>query len=241
MEHINYQGVNLAELLPRIPDSIKDGLPFGLVKLDLQGTVLEYNMAEGDLTGVSPAWAIGKNFFDEVAVCTKTASFYGRFLEGVKKGFLNTVFDYVFDHRDEAMRVKVHMVTIPDHLGRKNVMILVKRMDQPVVIDAFMQENIRTALPAQDFASTQAGELLELPAYAPAASPPTTATTASASPSLADIVAAVMAAMNQATPAAPVAAPAIAAPAPAPARAAPPPTAPPASSGGSRHQDIIQF
>ena len=83
MEHISFEGVNLAELLPRIPDSIKDGLPFGLVKLDLTGIVLEYNMAEGDLTGVSPSWAIGKNFFDEVALCTKTAAFYGRFVEGV--------------------------------------------------------------------------------------------------------------------------------------------------------------
>ncbi len=234
MEHINFQGVNLAELLPRIPDSIKDGLPFGLVKLDLKGTVLEYNMAEGDLTGVSPAWAIGKNFFDEVAVCTKTAAFYGRFLEGVKKGFLNTVFDYVFDHRDdEAMRVKVHMVTIPDHLGRKSVMILVKRVDQPVVMDAFAQASVQATLPVQDFPSTQSAELVDLPDYPRAAVP--AAAPAASSPSLADIVAAVMAAMNQATPAAPVAAPA---PAAAAAKAPPPP---PASSGGSRHEDIIKF
>jgi photoactive yellow protein len=127
MEHISFEGVNLAELLPRIPDSVKDALPFGLVKLDLTGKILEYNMAEGDLTGVSPQWALGKNFFDEVALCTKTAAFYGRFVEGVKKGFVNAVFDYTFDHRDEATKVKVHMVTVPDHLGRKNVMILVRR------------------------------------------------------------------------------------------------------------------
>ncbi len=55
MEHISFEGVNLAELLPRIPDSIKDGLPFGVVKLDLTGIVLEYSMAEGNLTGVSPS------------------------------------------------------------------------------------------------------------------------------------------------------------------------------------------
>ena len=63
MENINFEGVNLAELLPRIPDSVKNGLPFGIVKLDLVGTILEYNMAEGELTGVDPKWAIGKNFF----------------------------------------------------------------------------------------------------------------------------------------------------------------------------------
>ncbi len=243
MEHISFQGVNLAELLPRIPDSIRDDLPFGLVKLDLQGTVLEYNMAEGELTGVSPEWAIGKNFFDEVAVCTKTAAFYGRFLEGVKKGFLNTVFDYVFDHREVAMRVKVHMVTIPDHLGRKSVMVLVKRVDQPVVMDAFAQEHVRAAVPVRDFAPTLAGELVDLPQPTPAAAP---AAPASAAPSLAEIVAAVMAALNQPTPAAaapaPVAAPVpVAAPAPVAAVSKAPPPPPPAASGGSRHEDIIKF
>ena len=137
MEKIDFEGVNLAELLPRIPDSIRNGLPFGLVKLDLTGKILEYNMAEGDLTGVDPAWAMGKNFFDEVAVCTKTQAFYGRFVEGVKRGFMNVVFDFNFDHREIATKVKVHMFTMPDSSGNKTVMLLVKRSDKPLVMDAF--------------------------------------------------------------------------------------------------------
>jgi photoactive yellow protein len=136
MEFINYEGVNLAELLPKIPDSVKNSLPFGLVKLDLTGKVIEYNMAEGELTGVKPDWAIGRNFFDEVATCTKTPAFYGRFLEGVKKGFVNVVFEYVFDHRDTPSKVKVHMVSLPDHMGKKCIMILVKRANKPNVVDA---------------------------------------------------------------------------------------------------------
>jgi photoactive yellow protein len=258
MDHTSFQGVNLAELLPRIPDSIKNGLPFGLVKLDLKGTILEYNMAEGELTGVDPAWAIGKNFFDDVALCTKTQAFYGRFLEGVKKGFLNAVFDYTFDHRLEATRVRVHMVTVPDHLGRKTVMVLVKRTDKPVVIDAFAE-----ALPARAVAASAAAIA---PVTAPVAAPVVAPVTASvpqrvapaapiaaapapaAAPSIEDIVRAVVATLNQTTlpvaaPPTSVAAPAAAAPAqaatPAPAAAAPP-TAPPAT-GSSRHEDIFKF
>jgi photoactive yellow protein len=178
MEKFEYEGVDLAELLPRIPDNIKNDLPFGLVKLDSKGTILEYNMAEGEIAGVDAQWAVGKNFFDEVAICTKTAAFYGRFVEGVKKGFMNTVFDYTFDHRSNNARVRVHMVTVPDHLGRKNVMLMVRRADKPVVMDAFT--------PAL---STLAG----------AAALPTSA--ASTNPSTADdsiqsIVAAVIAALN---------------------------------------------
>ena len=138
MEYINFEGVNLAELLPRIPDAAKDALPFGMVKLDLTGKILEYNMAEGELTGVDPKWAIGKNFFDDVALCTKTQAFYGKFLEGVKRGFLNSVFDYTFDHGLVATRVKVHMITLPNAKGEKNVVLLVTRAKrQNNVVEAF--------------------------------------------------------------------------------------------------------
>ena len=213
MENINFEGVNLAELLPRIPDSVKNGLPFGIVKMDLTGNILEYNMAEGELTGVDPKWAIGKNFFNEVALCTKTAAFYGRFVEGVKKGFLNTVFEFVFDHQQEATKVKVHMFTMPDSLGKKNVMLLVKRSNQPVVIDAICETKAAKALPVQ---------LLGAP-------------TTPAAPSVQDLVAAVVAAMNQNVQAA------MAAPAHAPVLAPVADAAKPVANSGSRHQDILNF
>ena len=245
MEHISFEGVNLAELLPRIPDSIKDGLPFGLVKLDLVGTILEYNMAEGDLTGVDPKWAIGKNFFDDVALCTKTQAFYGRFLEGVKKGFLNAVFDYTFDHRDIATQVKVHMVTIPNHLGQKNVMILVKRANKPLIQNAFVEPASTPAI-AQDFHSqTRPAPLYnETPAASSAAAAPS-----AAAPSIADIVSAVIAAMNSGANAAPTAAAAAAqpmapapyVPAPTPAPAPAPAALAPGAKSGSRHEDILKF
>ena len=178
MENINFEGVNLAELLPRIPDSVKNGLPFGIVKMDLTGTILEYNMAEGELTGVDPKWAIGKNFFNDVALCTRTAAFYGRFVEGVKKGFLNVVFEFVFDHQQIATKVKIHMFTLPDSAGKKTVMLLVKRSNQPLVIDAISEKVTEHVSPAR----------LQSSVATPGA------------PSVQDVVNAVMAAMNQNVP-----------------------------------------
>ena len=189
MENINFEGVNLAELLPRIPESVKNGLPFGIVKLDLEGTILEYNMAEGQLTGVDPKWAVGKNFFDDVAMCTKTQAFYGRFVEGVKKGFLNVVFEYVFDHQQHATKVKIHMFTMPDSSGKKTVMLLVKRSNKPLVIDAVPH----TAPTALQQPNNNGGSV------------------AGGTQSVQEAVNAVMTAMNQATPA-PVAAAAQTAP-----------------------------
>jgi photoactive yellow protein len=254
MDRVDFQGVDLAELLPRIPDSIKNGLPFGLVKLDPTGRILEYNMTEGQISGVDPKWAVGRNFFDEVAVCTKTAAFYGRFVEGVRKGFVNAVFDYTFDHRQEAMRVRVHMVSVPDHLGRINIMILVKRSERPVVADA----QPAVTLPVGDIARDVAPMPQVVPPAMPATpassiTPMATAAGPQAAPSIEDIVRAVVAVLNQvgyvppgaparpvATPAAQAAPAAPAAPAPtaapAPARAA---AQPPAT--GSQHEDIIKF
>ena len=191
MERINVDSVNLADLLPLIPSGIQNDLPFGLIRLDARGVVLEYNMAEGDLTGVDPSWAIGKNFFKDVASCTNTPAFYGRFAEGVKKGFLNVVFDYSFTHRETPMRVTVRMITMPDHLGRTNVVVLVKRADRPVIVDAVQARAIAANALANDapgLATTAA-----VTAAAVADAPPGT--------SIAEIVAAVVAALNQNQPA----------------------------------------
>ena len=158
LEIVHLQNINLSEVLPRINDI--NMLPFGLVKMDLTGKVLEYNMAEAELTGTDPAWAIGKNFFDEVATCTNTPAFYGKFVEGVKKGFLNSVFNYSFTHQEIPIRVRVHMVTMPDARGKKIVVMMVTRVHQTVhITDAFQASTKSSGLasvttePTEDAAS----------------------------------------------------------------------------------------
>lgn len=128
MEIVHLENINLSEVLPRINDI--NALPFGLIKMDLTGKILEYNMAEAELTGTDPNWAIGKNFFQEVATCTNTPDFHGKFVEGVKKGFLNQVFNYNFTHLEIPIRVRVHMVTMPDSKGQKIVVMMVTRVQQ---------------------------------------------------------------------------------------------------------------
>ena len=136
MEILHLDNISLAEVLPRINDI--NELPFGMVKMDLTGKILEYNMAEAELTGTDPAWALGRNFFHEVATCTNTPAFYGKFAEGVKKGFLNAVFNYSFTHCEIPVRVRVHMITMPDSSGKKIVVMMVTRVKQPVQItDSF--------------------------------------------------------------------------------------------------------
>lgn len=127
MEFFRYKGVELSTVLDRIPSAEREELPFGLIKLDTAGTVLEYNMTESSITGRNPALVIGKNFFTDIAPCTQTPEFYGKFVEGVEKRFLNTVFEYVFDHQMAPTRVKVHMV-LAKSLDQHHVWLIVKRV-----------------------------------------------------------------------------------------------------------------
>jgi len=152
---VHLENINLAEVLPRINDI--NVLPFGVVKMDLTGKILEYNMAEAELTGTDPNWAVGKNFFKDVATCTNTPAFYGTFEQGVKKGFLNAVFNYSFTHCEVPVRVRVHMITMPDAMGQKIVVMLVTRVNQPVPVTKAFEAPVVTPSLAADPAESAAG------------------------------------------------------------------------------------
>ncbi|MEJ7607957.1 MAG: photoactive yellow protein [Bryobacteraceae bacterium] len=95
--------------ISRMSASDIDKLAFGAVQLDASGKILVYNAAEGDITGRNPKEMIGKNFFKDVAPCTRSPKFEGVFLAGVKSGNLATVFDYMFDYNMTPTKVRVHM------------------------------------------------------------------------------------------------------------------------------------
>ncbi len=127
MEKLDYTTVDVGSIVNRIPEKSKDRLPFGLIKLDKLGKILEYNMAQASLAGISREEAIGKNFFLDLAVCTQRPEFFGKFKEGVDKGFLNTVFEFTFDLRMTPTRVRVHMVLV-----QKDVYLMVKKLGPAV-------------------------------------------------------------------------------------------------------------
>ena len=109
MDIVKFGTEDIDNVLSNLDETSVDELAFGAVQLDRNGTILSYNMAEGDITGRNPEDVKGKNFFDEVAPCTKSKEFYGRFKEGVDSGSLNALFEYVFDYKMQPTKVKVHM------------------------------------------------------------------------------------------------------------------------------------
>lgn len=109
MEIIQFGSDDIENKLSQMSDSQLNDIAFGAIQLDKQGIILQYNAAEGAITGRDPKQVIGKSFFREVAPCTNSPQFKGRFDEGVRNDNLNTMFEYIFDYEMKPTKVKVHM------------------------------------------------------------------------------------------------------------------------------------
>lgn len=96
--------------LGSLTQSHADKLPYGVVKVDDEGIIEIYNKycydEFADFKGTS---VVGKNYFDEIAPCTKNFMFSGRFERGVESGEMDFLFDYCFTYKIMPTNVKVHL------------------------------------------------------------------------------------------------------------------------------------
>lgn len=111
--------------LPTMKQTQMDMLDFGCIKLDDEGTILNYNRWQGEFAGVDPQEALKKNFFRELAPCTNNRLVFGRFKQGVAEGSLDVVVSYAFTYRMRPTLVKVHLYR--DKATRTN-WVLVRRV-----------------------------------------------------------------------------------------------------------------
>jgi photoactive yellow protein len=125
MEFVKFGDRAIENKIARMNEGEVDDLSFGAILLDRNGTILRYNSAEGEITGREPKDVIGKNFFDDVAPCTKSPEFHGRFLQGVESESLNVLFEYNFDYQMVPTRVRVHMKS---SITDDNFWVFVKRI-----------------------------------------------------------------------------------------------------------------
>lgn len=105
-----------------------DVLPYGMIQLDSTGRILKYNAVESRLASIAQQDAIGKQFFTEVAPCTKVQQFYGAFKEGVIHESLDTTFQFHFAFKQHPRDVTVRLfysrrtrtvwVVVSDHEGQ---------------------------------------------------------------------------------------------------------------------------
>lgn len=116
------------ERLDALSDEQLDSLPYGVICLAPDGLILRYNVAEGRLARLDPNTVVGRNFFTDVAPCTNTPEFFGRFkdLVGGTSHAPVVRFPYVFDFRFGAQEVDVEMLRTP---GSPRFYLLVNRLE----------------------------------------------------------------------------------------------------------------
>jgi photoactive yellow protein len=124
MEMIKLGADHADNLLAQDPARL-DLLPFGAILVDCTGRVLKYNADEGARASRPAGEMIGKDFFKEVAPCTRGHQFQGRFEQGVAQGSVNAVFEYALDDGTQPAKVRVHMKSAAMDEG---VWIFIKRM-----------------------------------------------------------------------------------------------------------------
>ena len=104
-----------------------DKLPVGVIELDPSGHVRSYNQREIEYSGLSRERVLGKQFFTEVAPCTRVAEFFGRFERMVQQPKAKREsLDFVFAFADGERMASIMMNWDP---GRERVTLIIDVVD----------------------------------------------------------------------------------------------------------------
>lgn len=94
-----------------------DNLPYGVIKLYVDGTILEYNKAERELSHIFDKKMQGKNFFKEVAKCAKVRVFKNRFKKFLAGNKDSEEFDFVYKFPHEITHVNIVFLKESEDIG----------------------------------------------------------------------------------------------------------------------------
>jgi len=124
MAQLMFDAKNLFEL----SETEVDDLPFGLISVDHEGNIEQYNSYESRLARLSKERVIGRNFFRDVAPCTAVQGFMGRFHRFAQDaGDGAESFDYLFRF---AFGVQHVNITFLRSSKNKQIKILINRYDE---------------------------------------------------------------------------------------------------------------
>jgi len=107
MATVNFDAPDLARRIEQLGQSELDVLPFGVILLDRQGTVLFYSQTEARQSGYGEL-PLGRNLF-EVSRCLESDDFRGRIMRAMEAGPVDIEFVWVGDFTEPKrdMRVRV--------------------------------------------------------------------------------------------------------------------------------------
>lgn len=110
----------VVEKIARLSREEVDALPYGLMIFDSVGDVHLYNRYEAELARRTPEEVVGRNWFRDVAPCTRVAAFEGRFRAFVERAdpteMLRFEFRFHFLHGAQDVFVSFAHAPEPDRV-----------------------------------------------------------------------------------------------------------------------------
>lgn len=109
-----------------------DVLPFGVIVVDKDGFVVEYNAYEREMAHMGVRPVIGLNFFSDIAPCTAIQDFQGRFRDFLSSAETSIEpFEFLFPFSRGTQKVNVVFVRLANDNERGTICVI--RTDAPDV------------------------------------------------------------------------------------------------------------
>ena len=109
---LDFDAPDLFEALNAASAAELEHAPFGVVRLNSAMEVLVYNRTEAMLSGLDPAWVVGKHFFSQIAPCIDNHLVAAKYRHATD---LDEGLDYVLAFHMRPTRVKLRLITRQAH------------------------------------------------------------------------------------------------------------------------------
>lgn len=109
-----FSDLHLLDALATLSETDLNGLEFGVIGFDAQGTVRQYNTFESRGAGLSPDRVVGNDLFTTVAPCMNNFMVAQKFEAAAEaKEALDTTLDYVLTLRMKPVKVELRLLASP--------------------------------------------------------------------------------------------------------------------------------
>ena len=105
----DYTAPDLAKRVEQLDPAQIDALPFGVIRLAPDNTVVLQSAVERRLSGFGERASLGKHFFHDIAPCMDGEHYRGRIKQALAAGSLDLEFTHYgdFEDRDRELTVRV--------------------------------------------------------------------------------------------------------------------------------------
>ena len=124
---IDFNAPDLAARIEQVSQFELDNLPFGVILLDRDGTVLFYSATEARLSGYG-AIPVGQNLF-EISRCMNGDDFRGRLTRAMEEGPVDLEFGWPGDYSESSRELRIRVQS----LRKGGVWMFIERDEAPAI------------------------------------------------------------------------------------------------------------